>query len=350
MKTAVKRLIGTSWLALGADRLLRVLKPGRFAVLMFHRIVDAPALAQSANSPLMLETAVFEAMAACLARECHCLPLSRVVELAGAAETSSKPVVALTFDDGYADFYEQAYPILTRHRLPATMYLATDYIDHADRFFWWDAVEAFFAAPQHPGIFEGAALPGWFLEEMHALMRAPSPRRTEAFIRGPMYRLEAAERRRFLDLLPVRRQARPAMLAWDQVRSMAASGLVDFGPHCLSHPLLDEVAPQAALEEITASARRIVEEVGRTADSFAYPSGRVPADYAGLLGKAGIDLAVTTRFGGNDAASDRRLLRRMDARLCLAGEGFDRNFFLAACTGGLDWLQRTREASHGLVG
>lgn len=344
MNARIKNLLGRIWTTLGAGRIHQAVKPGYFAVLMFHRVVDAATLRQSANAPLMVEAGVFEALAAAVARECRCLSLPEAQALARNKTASPRPVVVLTFDDGYGDFGDTVFPLLVRYNLPATMYLSTGFLDNPDRFFWWDAVETFFAAPRDLGGLVAADLPETFLDAVRTVTRAPSPQAVEAFIRGPMRQIPPQARDRFLGLLQKTTSSRPAILTWDHVRTMAASGLVDFGAHCVNHPFLDELDPGRALEEITTSKRRIEEETGRAVTSFAYPSGRVPAAYTTLLEEAGIGLAVTTRFGGNDANSHPRLLNRMDARLCLSGDMFDRHFFLAACTGGLDWLHRIREA------
>lgn len=350
MNAAMKRIVAGSCQGLGVDRILRWFSPGRFVVLMFHRVVPEATLETSANASLMVAEGTFRQMAETLARRSHCLPLRQALSLAATGARYAKPVVALTFDDGYGDFFETAFPVLRAFDLPSTMFLATGFLDCPDRFFWWDAVEDFFAGPRDRERFARGALPEAFWREFSAVSEDPSPARTAAFIRGPLRRLDPHERSRFLTMLPVRADRRPAMLSWEQVRTMAASGLVDFGAHGVTHPLLDEMEPGSALEEAAASKRRIEEETGRPVTSFAYPAGRVPAYYKEMLEQAGIDLAVSTRFGANDAQSDPLRLRRVDARFCCSEEDFDPSYFMAVCSGCLDWLHNLREASHGLVG
>lgn len=188
-----------------------------------------------------------------------------------------------------------------------------------------------------------ADLPRDFLRSFRAVRLDPAPAKVAAFIRGPVLALGASGRERFLGLLPPAKTPPPAMLTWEQVRSLADSGLVDFGAHCVGHPLLDEMAFAPALEEVAASKRRIEEVTGRKVASFAYPGGRVPPYFRELLERAGIGLAVTTRFGTNGPASDPLLLRRVDARFCLAGDCFDPCCTLAVCSGRLDWLHGAKE-------
>lgn len=344
MRASLKRLFGRGCAGLGIARLADRFSRGRFTVLMFHRVVDADTARASANAPLMVEEGVFRDMAATVAERCRCLPLDEAVAWAVADGRSSRPVVAITFDDGYGDFWDKAFPVLRRYGLPATMYLPTGFLDDTDRFFWWDAVEAFFADVPPKDALKAADLPEAFVGDVFALALDPWPDKVRAFIRGPLRRLEPEARARFMDMLPAPRAKRPPMLDWDQVRELAASGLVDFGAHGVNHPLLDEVDAAPALEEVAVSKRRIEEEIGRPVTSFAYPSGRVPDYHRDMLARAGIGLAVTTRFGGNDAGSDPLRLRRVDARLCLAGRAFDPSYFLAVCSGCLDWVHGTKGA------
>lgn len=338
MKGAIKKALGAGCEGLGVGKALSLLRPGRFAVLMFHRIADEPALRASANKPLMVEEGVFARLAETLASECLCLPLAEAVRAARDGRRDSKPMVALTFDDGYADCYAKAFPVLRRFGLPATVYLSTGHLDDPGRMFWWDAAEASLTPPVRHGELGRSGLPGEFLEEFLNVALSPTARRVEDFIRGPMYRLDPAQRETFVKAVGAGRFQRPAMLTWDQVREMAASGLVEFGAHTVSHPLLDQLGFDQALDEVLASKERIEDETGIQVSSFAYPAGRVPAFYGELLDRAGMSHAMTTRPGLNDAAGDPLLIRRMDARLGLAGDEFVPSYFMALCRGCLGWL------------
>ena len=69
--------------------------------------------------------------------------------------------VAVTFDDGYADNYHQALPILSRHHIPADFYVTAGQVGR-DAEFWWDAMEYLMLYPHdlpqrfHATMAEGA--------------------------------------------------------------------------------------------------------------------------------------------------------------------------------------------------
>lgn len=349
MNATVKRFMARGCLGLGLDRIIRRTAQGRFVILMFHRVVSPATLKASANASLMVTEEFFRALAETLAGRCHCLPLRQAVALAGVGAEYAKPVVAITFDDGYGDFYDAVFPVLRKLGLPATMFLSTGYLDQPERSFWWDAAEAFLAGSRDLERFARAGLPVAFWRDLRAVAASPSPERISAFIRGSLRRLDPADRTRFLGLLPPASHGRPAMLNWPQVRAMAATGLVDFAAHCVTHPLLAELDCTNAMAEIAASKQRIEEETGRPVTAFAYPGGSIPLFYKDALTQVGIDLAVTTRFGGNDGRSDPLLLRRVDARLCGPNGAFDPAYCLAVCSGCFDWLHDLRERRDALV-
>ena len=344
MKAAVKRVLGRLCEASGFGWAMTRMRPGAFTVLMFHRVAEEGAWQISANRPLLITVKNFQRLAETLADRCQCLPLVEACQRANTGKASARPVVAVTFDDGYGDFAQLAFPILRALGIPSTVYLATGHLDDPERFFWWDGVEAAFAGPLDADVLARAGLPGDVVEQVAAMARTGSIRDVEAFIRGPMRRLSPGQRLAFLDAAGLPRARPPAMLTWEKVQELAATGLVDFGAHTVNHPFLDEVGFADALAEVKGSKERIETQTGRPVTSFAYPSGHVPEYHAALLEQAGIPYGLTTSFGVNDAASDPLLLKRMDARLALAGEDVSPAFCTAVIRGCFNWLQAIRGA------
>ena len=108
-------------LSIIADRLVPP-KPG-ITLLIYHRV------GRGSSSAVDLSTDRFEAQLEHLAIH------HRVIRLGNALEelssSSVEPAVVLTFDDGTADFAEHAMPLLAKYGTPATLYLATAFVDGA---------------------------------------------------------------------------------------------------------------------------------------------------------------------------------------------------------------------------
>ena len=115
-----------SGIALHNVALHRVLAP-RVTVLLYHRVSD------DVRDNLTVGIAQFERQMAIVAQRFQVLSIREVLAL-DAVPRSTRPLVAITFDDGYLDNYEHAFPTLVRHRLPAAFFVSTGLIGTHGRF------------------------------------------------------------------------------------------------------------------------------------------------------------------------------------------------------------------------
>jgi peptidoglycan/xylan/chitin deacetylase (PgdA/CDA1 family) len=99
-------------------------------VLLYHRV------GRRSSSEVDLDAAIFAEQMAFLAESTDVIRLEGALEELCDPRPSSRrrPVVVVTFDDGNDDFVDVALPILERHRVPVTMYLATSFIDDGSPF------------------------------------------------------------------------------------------------------------------------------------------------------------------------------------------------------------------------
>jgi len=96
-------------------------------ILMYHRINNSNNFDQLSVSP-----ARFKEHMAFLSKNCRVISLQQAIkELSGS--TSLKPGVVVTFDDGYRDNLEYAFPILKRYNIPATIFITTQFCDQTDK-------------------------------------------------------------------------------------------------------------------------------------------------------------------------------------------------------------------------
>jgi peptidoglycan/xylan/chitin deacetylase (PgdA/CDA1 family) len=99
------------------------------AVLLYHRV--------GARTPVSVDlpAGLFADQMALLADRYQVLTLDQAADqLASGAPPRGKPAVAITFDDGTADFLEEAVPVLVEHGLPATLYVATAFVEEQRSF------------------------------------------------------------------------------------------------------------------------------------------------------------------------------------------------------------------------
>ena len=254
MRTLLKASFARAVAATGG---LRRRHAGRLVVLTFHRVrPDGEAAARPMRA---LETPVADFRRLLVWMRARYEPLALADWLARAAPPA-RAAFAVTFDDGWADNAEHAFPVLRELGIPATVFLATGAVEDRTPF-WW----------QRPGLADAE------IERLKRLAPAARAARLAAY--------PAAD-------------AAADFLTWDQVRELGRSGLVRFGAHGHGHDLLDQVPRAEALADV----RRCWELLqARAPDALvpalAWPNGNARGDLAAELEALGLRAAFGTARG-----------------------------------------------------
>lgn len=181
--------------------------------------------------------------------------------------------VLVSFDDGYRDNYEAAYPVLKSHGVGATFFLATRFMDQP-HISWWDEIAWMIRSTTHDFL-DG---PEWLAEPI--LIDHMDPQVTIRTLLKVFKALPGNKTQEFLQWLADetgngRCSARLALnqwMTWDMVREMRAGGM-QFGAHTVNHPILSRIPVEEQLWEITESRKRIEQELGEPIRIFSYPVG-----------------------------------------------------------------------------
>jgi peptidoglycan/xylan/chitin deacetylase (PgdA/CDA1 family) len=270
-------------------------------------VTDQPDMFLEALSPQ-----VFTAQMEYLARYVTVLPLPEVVARLEAREGLPPWTVVVTLDDGYRDNYDYAFPILKDFGLPATIFLASDYIGTGG-ILWHDQV---FSA------FNTVTRPIYFLPEMDRqfdLRNGASLQEAQFLTLEVLRSLSEVNRDRRIQHLQdqlgstrVCSDSLELMLQWDEVREMAQEN-ISFGSHTVTHPILSMLPPDRAYQELSCSKKKLEEELGRTVDVFAYPNGSEKdfnPSIQDMVRDVGYRAALTTIYGVNTVETPRFALHR----------------------------------------
>ncbi|MDX2192452.1 MAG: polysaccharide deacetylase family protein [Gemmatimonadales bacterium] len=188
-----------------------------------------------------------------------------------------RPSVAFTIDDGYRDFLTVAAPVFERYDCPATVFLATEFLDRR-RMLWWDRVEWIVLGTRRPRL--TLAIGAHHVDE--AVPAARSGRTAlAARCSRAMEHVADTEKVALIDALaaqlevevPAEAPEAFAPLTWDEVRALHARGF-QFAPHTVTHPILAQTSDAQCADEVATSVRRLREEVARPTPILAYPNGR----------------------------------------------------------------------------
>jgi peptidoglycan/xylan/chitin deacetylase (PgdA/CDA1 family) len=244
---------------------------------------------------------------------------------------------AITVDDGYRDNYTHLFPLLAAQQVPATIYLAIDYLDGTRRF-WYERLQ--YAIQNATGTELDAGNAG-----LGTLPLDGGARRTAALIalNDQLKAYDDATREQHVDrivaeLLPEGDSPVSPMLDWEMVREMAAAG-VRFGSHTFSHPILSRETEERVARETAESRTELEKRLGTSVTGFAYPNG-TPADFnddtVAAVRRAGYRHACTTVSGVNRPGDDCFRLRRINLHpgMCTDPRGrFSNNLFWAKVLG-----------------
>ena len=232
-----------------------------------------------------------------------------------AAGTLSRRTVSLTFDDGYADAWSHAAPVLESLDFPATFFIVGAALDGPYEF-WWDAVDrVLLSSPMLPAR----------LERHLAGHRFDLPTATQA--------QRIAARGAILErLYPLTKDARASavrvLLDWsgaglvgdparrpmtaDEVARLAHWRGVTIGAHSLHHEQLPRLSHEARLADLCTCRSRLEALVGRPVTALSYPYGYADDDTVEAAREVGFELAVTTEERGLTHGFDPLRLPRLD--------------------------------------
>lgn len=280
-----------------------------FIIVTYHRVLPAV-------DPFGIDTvtsAVFRNQMRCLAERCTVLTVEEIASRILQGIPLPPNCAAVTFDDGYADNYHYAFPILKAVGIPATFYLATGCIG-TGQVLWFDRVLRAFERSPHAAVSLPYSTKPVSLAGREERSRAAF--RTLFWLRGLSNEQRELSMREVFGRLGVVPPAHdPAlMLSWDQVRHMAREGY-RFGSHTVSHPILSRLSLNEVAQEVSESKRAIEEATGRAVTTFAYPSGRAQdysSEVVATLRTLGLQAAVTNAtFSVNSMEEDLYRLNRL---------------------------------------
>ena len=251
----------------------------------------------------------------------------------------------MTFDDGYVDNLVGGKPLLAAADVPATVFLATGYIDRPENF-WWDELEKLILLEDGPRSFElmvrGESLLFDFGTESAAREDGTTPatsliKRHAALLKlwETLRSLTDEERRLLMVKLRSifasrnRSASLGRAMTGNEVRALVADGLVTIGAHTVTHPVLSGPVPAACLGEITESKLACETLLEAPVVAFAYPYGDFDAGAREAVKTATFSFACSTRRGPAIATSDIFALPRMHVP-DVGGDAFEQALLAAS--------------------
>jgi len=268
--------------------------PASIPVLMYHGVVpdDFPI-----DSWTLLKESEFRLQMDIL-KACYDITTIDEAFKSFGEKNQGKPKAVVTFDDGYRNLYYSAYPILRKYKIPATIFLVTDY-SNRNKLFWFDkiilAMQKFKslntdkADIRHACVSPDRVNKDRWERKQHILeyLKQFCDSDRELISERMFSKLQIGEST--LESLYV--------LKAEQIRNMTNSELIEFGSHTHNHKLLNQQHAGQAEDSIHSSIKVLNQLTGNNCRHFAYPNGDYTSETISVLKKLGFLAAFTTREG-----------------------------------------------------
>jgi peptidoglycan/xylan/chitin deacetylase (PgdA/CDA1 family) len=292
----IQKSIAT-WISPGGPR-------ARLSILIFHRVF------QSVDPlfPDEVDARRFNEICGWVKQWFNVVPLD-----AAAAHLKSgtlpERAACITFDDGYADNFHVALPILKAHGLTSTFFIATGFLDGGRM--WNDTIIESIRACKLPQL----DLEAMGLGVHNVASVADKQTAISALIGQIKYRSveDRVVTTRTIAALAQIQLPDNLMMTSNEVKLMRQAGM-QIGAHTVNHPILARLSRPQARREILESRETLERILGERVSLFAYPNGKPDEDYTpdtvALVRELGFDAAVSTRWGVSGADADLFQLRR----------------------------------------
>jgi len=255
-------------------------------IIGYHRVVeDFTSSAQDAIPSLLVSRDTLERHLDWLGRRYRFVDLDELGALLESGRPMDRPVAAITFDDGYEDFYDLALPTLLKKGIPGALFVCTDLVGTSraqvhDKLYFLLCRRRRTAPPE-----VGIPLPSIAgmnpYQAMRALLETVPWEGLQEVIRA----LETED--------PIPEHAFSPSVTWEQLDRIRRAGIV-IGSHTRNHVVMTNESHERMTDEAAGSRGKLERMLGVPVRHFAYPSGIYDSDCVGAVAAAGYRYGYTT--------------------------------------------------------
>jgi peptidoglycan/xylan/chitin deacetylase (PgdA/CDA1 family) len=298
MRIKIKSTIAHILYYMGIIWLLeRILLRTRCVVLVYHRITKPEEEVSHVQDGMYVTPDVFEKHLQYLRKNYTLMSLEDLIKNLKTRRHFRK-AYHITFDDGWIDNYANAFPLLKKYSIPATIFVATDFIG-TSKWFWPERVLYLLFRTKGTEFQSDINLESReILSIFHQTSVSREDRINNAlnFLKDKSNEtisavIEDLKKIAQINKLPQKR----LLLEWDEIRDMGENGIA-FGSHTKTHAILTNYDDDEEIRSELIESKRIIErKTGKIASGFCFPNGNTTPK----LNKIVEDTGYQCAFGGN---------------------------------------------------
>jgi peptidoglycan/xylan/chitin deacetylase (PgdA/CDA1 family) len=318
MKDEARNRLANQVYKTGLYRLIPFRLPYQGVILMLHRVVefDVQRYAKETSKLFISKKRLAESIEYFLKREYEIVGLDALYDRIKKGGREKKRFVCYTFDDGYKDTYEIAYPVFKKHGLPFAIYITTSFLEKT-YVCWPLGLGEVIAGNSSIWIPLGDKVKSVSIQDESEKEKVL----TDLFAR--INNLEKSDKdetiQELFDLndFDIIGYSASLGMSWENIYDLSADTLVTVGAHTVNHHELARLSKQEVIEEVLRSKLVISQKIKKNVDHFAYPFGCAPA--------------VTTR--------EFEIVKEMEFKTCVTSRS---GYIFAALSDYLERLPRVR--------
>jgi peptidoglycan/xylan/chitin deacetylase (PgdA/CDA1 family) len=310
MKREIKLLAGTAMTVFGLPRLLhRAMFRDQLTIVMYHGVVREPL---DIGNWCFIEEACFRDQINYLKDHFHVVRFSEAIELLSEGRIDH-PTATVTFDDGFQNNYDVAFPILREAGMPAIIFLTTGFLNSTDTLWFCRLNQAMVRTDRSKLDWNGRKYDlssrrnkAQALYAIEQLLTPLPHGELLSQVRKIVKALGCEPDESIGSMSPFR------MLSYEAIDEMRMAG-IEFGAHTYSHCILSRLSSEERRHEIETSVQAVTALTGQRCEFFAYPNGREDdynAETIFILQSIGIKAAVTAQPGPNKSSDSLLTLKR----------------------------------------
>lgn len=261
--------------------------------------------------------------------------------------------VVFTFDDGYADFFTNAYPVLKKYHVPATVFIIPAIVNLKENIWIDEIAELVLNKTGKKLKITSGLYPEILREEILQTELNTSKKRREmaSMIIRELKKLPNTQKNRIIeDLRTGNKQTHVSsqisssrfLMDWKEITEINNNG-IDIGSHSLTHPVLSRLEDKELVSEIYGSKEILEQKLNQKIGAFCYPFGTIGCfndKTKESIKEAGYECAISSEDGVNDEQTDLFNLKRMGTLMFLGFLGrYSRSVLSLEMHGFFDWFR-----------